>query len=140
MKPPVAKRKVLVLLAGIVWSLVGLGLLIAAGYWTRPILSQYHYLWLAAGIFGGLIIHRFGFSRLVAINIDRIFSQAPGKDKVCLFSFQNTRSYFLVIIMIALGYTLRHLPISKLYIAPIYSAIGFALILSSLVYYRRLRY
>jgi len=129
-----------VLAAGVVWSIVGLGLLGAALRWTAPFQNNYHSLWLIAGVGAGLIVYRFGFSRLVATNISRIFSQAPGKDKVCFFSFQNTKSYLTIIVMIALGYTLRHLPIPKLYIAPIYTAIGLALFLSSLIYYRRLRH
>jgi len=136
MKTPAVNRKALVLTAGAVWSIVGLALLAAAIHWLAPLREYYQILLLIAGVSGGLLIYRFGFSRLVAINIERIFSQAPGKEKVCFFSFQNSRSYFMVLIMIAMGYTLRHLPISKLYIAPIYAAIGLALVLSSLRYYR----
>jgi hypothetical protein len=137
MNAPVAKRKTLVLLAGIVWSAVGTGLMVAAAYWVLP----YHSVelpWIIAGCIAGVIIFRFGFSRLVKVNITRIFAQAPGKDRVCLFAFQNTRSYIIVIVMMAMGYTLRHLPISKMYIMPIYAAIGLAMLLSSLIYYRHL--
>jgi hypothetical protein len=140
MKAPAADRKVLVLVAGAVWSIVGIALVIAAVGWTVPVLADYHLLWLGAGVIGGYIIHRFGFSRLVTVNIQRIFSQSPGKDKVCVFSFQNTKSYIMIIVMILMGYTLRHLPIPRLYLSPVYSAVGIALLLSSLMYYRRLRY
>lgn len=140
MKAPEAKRRTLVFAAGVVWSVVGLIMLVAAIRWMAPFQEQYHFLWLIGAIAAGFLIYRFGFSRLVAANISRIFSQAPGKDKVCFFSFQNTKSYILILFMIALGYTLRHLPIPKLYLAPIYAAIGLALILSSLIYYRRLKY
>ncbi len=140
MKAPAAQRKVLVFVAGLVWSVVGAALIAVAVRWAIPLLSDYHLLWLAAGLIGGYIIYRFGFSRLVAVNIQRIFAQAPGKDKVCIFSFQNTKSYVMIVVMILMGYTMRHLPIPKLYLSPVYTAIGLALLLSSLIYYRRLRY
>lgn len=140
MKAPAAQRKVLVFVAGLVWSAVGAALIAVAIRWAVPLSKDYHLLWLAAGATGGYIIYRFGFSKLVAVNIQRIFSQAPGKDKVCVFSFQNTKSYLMIIIMIIMGYTLRHLPIPKLYLSPVYVAIGMALVLSSLIYYRRLQF
>lgn len=137
MEAPTAKRNTLVLLAGIVWSAVGIGLMVVAMYWILPFRTV-ELPWIIAGIVAGVIIFRFGFSRLVKINITRIFAQAPGKDRVCLFAFQNTRSYAIVIVMMAMGYTLRHLPISRMYIMPIYAAIGLAMLLSSLIYYRYL--
>jgi len=140
MKTPAAHRKVLVFIAGLVWSVVGAALMIAAIRWAIPLLNDYHLLWIAVGVVGGYVIHRFGFSKLVAVNIRRIFSQSPGKDRVCVFSFQNARSYIVIGIMIVMGYTLRHLPIPRLYVSPVYMAVGLALVLSSLVYYRRLRH
>ncbi len=137
MKAPSANRRVLVLLAGIVWSVVGLVLMGVATGWLlssqRDIILP-----LLAGIAVGLVVHRFGFSKIVSVNLVRIYKQAPGKDKVCVFAFQNKRSYLTIVIMILLGYTLRHLPIAKMYLAPVYLAIEFGLFISSLQYYLRL--
>ena len=139
MKAPAAHRKVLVFAAGAVWFVVGMVLIVVAIRWTAPF-DGFRPLYLAAGAAAGVIIFRYGFGRLASANIERIFAQAPGKDKVCLFAFQNTRSYVIIVIMIGMGYTLRHLPISKLYLVPVYFAIGEGLTLSSLSYYRRLRH
>jgi hypothetical protein len=137
MKTPAADRKVLIFLAGLVWSLVGLGLMTAAGYW---LVGEEHGLALALGvsIIAGILIYKLGFSKLASRNIVRIMEQAPGKDKVCLFAFQDTRSYFIVVIMMAMGYTLRHLPLPRIYLVPVYMSIGLGLFLSSLRYYSRL--
>ena len=137
MNPPAAPRKMLVLLAGILWSIVGLVLTSVAVGWFS-LADRHVILAMAVAIAGGLVVHRFGFSRLAATNLARIYEQAPGKDKVCIFAFQNTRSYVIIAVMILLGYTLRHLPIPKFYLAPIYGAIGLGLFLSSLRYYRHL--
>lgn len=92
--------------------------------------------WLLAGVIGGVLVYRHGFSRLARTNLRRIFEQAPGKDKVCLFAFQSARSYVVIIVMMALGYTLRHLPVPRIQLTPIYLTIGLGLFLSSLIYYR----
>jgi hypothetical protein len=135
MEAPSAKRSILVLLAGIFWSGVGVALLAVATNWLLSV-HEFALISLGVGAIIGLAVYRFGFSRLARTNLTRIFSQAPGKDRVCLFAFQNTRSYIIMATMMGLGYTLRHLPIPRLYLAPVYLAIGLGLLLSSLVYYR----
>ena len=137
MKAPAAQRKILVLLAGLLWSAVGLALTAAAVVWAFPF--RFGSLpWLGAGVIGGVIVYRYGFSKLAKVNLVRIFEQAPGKDKVCVFAFQSARSYAVIIIMMALGYTLRHLPVPRIWLTPVYLTIGLGLFLSSLLYYRRL--
>jgi len=131
---PAVDRKALRFLAGIVWSTVGLALCAVAVYWLVTAPGN----WIAPlliGLIVGLLVYRFGFLRLARENKARISAQAPGKDKVCLFAFQNWRSYVIIVVMVALGYTLRHLAISRLYLAPIYLAIGLGLFLASLHYY-----
>jgi hypothetical protein len=138
MKTPAARRETLVLVAGIVWSVVGLILVSVAGTWiTQSNFSAV--LSICGGAIGGYLIFRFAFSHLARKNLVRIYAQSPQKDRVCVFAFQNTRSYFLVIIMMAMGYGMRHSGIPKIDLAPFYIAIGVALILSSLLYYNRLR-
>jgi hypothetical protein len=138
MNAPAAKREILVLTAGLIWSAVGLVLFIVSLGWLKSgfgiILAV-----TISGLLGGYLVHRFGFSKLARQNMERIYQQAPGKEKVCFFAFQNIRSYFIVIIMIALGFTLRHSPLPKIYLAPIYMTIGLGLFLSSLLYYNHVR-
>jgi len=138
MKAPAARRATLVLVAGIVWSLVGLTLVSVAVVWlfSSPRCAV---ILLLGGAVAGYVIYRLGFSHLARKNLVRIYTQAPQKDKVCVFAFQNIRSYFLVVIMMGLGYGLRHSGIPKTYLAPVYLAIGLGLLLSSLLYYNRLR-
>jgi hypothetical protein len=138
MMAPAARRETLVLVAGIVWTLVGLSLVSVAVVWLFN--SPRHTVILPlSGAVAGYIIYRFGFSHLARKNLVRIYAQAPQKDKVCVFAFQNTRSYLLVAIMMTMGYGMRHSGIPKIDLAPFYMAIGVALILSSLLYYNRLR-
>jgi len=134
MNTPAAKRKVLVLLAGVVWSIVGVSLIVVALNWLISGNGNIG-VSLAIGVAVGAVVHHFGFSKLVSVNLERIYSQSPGKSKVCIFAFQNRRSYLMISIMILMGYILRHSPIPKIYLSPMYLTIGFALLLSSLRYY-----
>ncbi|MCX6832842.1 MAG: hypothetical protein NT028_12065 [candidate division Zixibacteria bacterium] len=138
MKAPAARRETLVLVAGIVWSLVGLALVAVAAIWLTQGDSS-AVLPACGGAVGGYFIYRFAFSHLARKNLARIYAQSPQKSKVCVFAFQNTRSYLLVIIMMTMGYGLRHSGIPKIHLAPFYIAVGVALMLSSLLYYNRLR-
>lgn len=134
MNSPTVRRNTLRILAGTIWSAVGIGLCIAAGYWILT--SQGN--WIAAvaiGLVFGILAYSFGFRRLVRRNVARIDELAPEKQQLCLFAFQSWRSYAIMMVMIAMGYTARHLPISRLYLVPVYLAMGIALLLASLHYY-----
>jgi hypothetical protein len=112
-------------------------LVVVAANWLLQA-DQHSGVALVIALVAGAIIYLFGFSKLAEINLKRIYDQAPGKDKVCVFAFQNTRSYLIIVIMMGMGYGLRHSSIPKIYLAPLYMAIGLALFLSSLKYYQHL--
>jgi hypothetical protein len=124
--------------AGLVWSLTGLFLSTVAVSWLFGIGTGYFLAAIAGAIAAGWAIYRFKFSQLARENIERIYSQSPGQDRVCVFAFQNLRSYFLVIVMMSMGYLIRHSGFPKPYLAPFYLAIGVAMLLSSLRYYLHL--
>jgi len=132
---PAASKYLLIALAGLMWSTVGVMLCSMAYYWLKEV------DWLTAfpfGLFGiilSLAAYRFGFSGIAKKNIDRI-CLLP--EKGCIFAFQAWKSYLIIVVMIILGIILRHSPIPKHYLAIIYTTIGGALLLSSLHYYRRL--
>jgi hypothetical protein len=80
-----------------------------------------------------LLVHHFGFLKIVDKNIERIL---PMVDKKCLFSFITWKSYIIIMVMVALGTFLRHSAIPHRFLAILYTGIGLALILSSLRYLR----
>jgi hypothetical protein len=133
-KPGVPKSALL-LIAGIVWILVGVMLVGIAYSWLKIESSGYAILACSVGFVCSLGIHHFGFLRIVDRNLDRIL---PMEGRRCIFSFMPWKSYLLILIMIAFGVLLRHSPIPKIYLSVLYVAIGTALILSSLRYLRYL--
>ena len=131
---PAVPKKVLLVFAGVMWLCAGIMLISMAIHW----LGDYEgnpWLFGVPGFFAALIIHHFGFLKIVDKNLGRI-SRLPGKP--CVFSFISWKSYIIIIIMVTLGITLRHSSIQKQYLSIIYLSIGVALFLSSIRYFRNL--
>ncbi|MFQ5485157.1 MAG: hypothetical protein ACE5DO_07470 [Desulfobacterales bacterium] len=133
-KPGVSKR-VLLLIAGVMWIGIGIMLDSLAYTWLRVEKPDYALIAAVVGFVSALVIHHLGFLRIVDKNLGRIL---PMEGKRCVFSFMPWKSYMLIIIMILMGFLIRHLPVPKLYLAVLYSGIGTALILSSVRYLRYL--
>jgi hypothetical protein len=124
------------LLAGIMWSGVGL-LLVSMGLrWLAGLAMIKDFLIILSGLVLALVIYYFGFSKLAKTNMGRIESYQ--KERVCVFAFQKWSTYPLVIFMILLGIYLRLFsPIPKQLLAILYFGIGGSLFFSSVHYYNK---
>ena len=130
---PAVDKRFLIALSGCIWSIVGIMLCYRAAGWLS-ITSGHQHIWPGlAGLVLAFSIYRFGFLKLVKKNIDRIRAM---QGKVCIFGFQPWKSYVIIIIMVAMGSTLRHSDLPKQYLATVYIGFGGAMLLSSLRYYR----
>ncbi len=130
---PAVDKRILVVLSGIIWTVVGIYLCNLALHWLSESAVN-NAVWLGtSGVALSLLIHHFGFLKLVDKNISRILSK---KGKVCIFGFQPWKSYFIILIMIVLGRALRLSPLPKHYLSIIYIGFGGAMLLSSLRYHR----
>jgi hypothetical protein len=136
LKPAVPKHW-LIAIAGMVWAAAGIMLARLAWSWLRAMPPLQAGGLLAAGLVLAVVLHRFMLRRLARRNMVRIGNYA---DKGCLFAFQAWRSYFMILLMIAMGSFLRHTAIPRVYLALLYTAMGGALIFSSLGYFSHLRH
>lgn len=130
---PAVKNTVLLLLAGIVWVAVGIMLLSLAFSWLSAVPTTDRYLYAGAGILLALLIHHFGFLKIVNRNLTRILQMNGMR---CFFSFMPWKSYLIIIVMVAMGAILRHSAIPRKDLAILYIGIGLALTLSSVRYLR----
>lgn len=130
---PAVSNIFLLFLAGIVWECVGIGLLVLAFSWLSTASQLGIYLYAGAGILLALLVHHFGFLKIVDKNLERIL-QMSGKR--CLFAFIPWKSYLIIVIMVLMGVLLRHSMIPKKDLSILYIGIGLALILSSIRYIR----
>jgi hypothetical protein len=131
---PGAPKNWLLLIAGLIWTGVGIFLIPLASEWIFvPSVDAHWIYWLPGLLLAGLIYY-FGFSRLAIKNSHRI--QNYSVEKPCLFAFQEWHSYPLVLFMIALGITLRrYTPIPKPLLGILYIGIGGGLGSASIHYY-----
>lgn len=130
---PAVRRHWLIFAAGIMWLGVGIGLTAAACFWLYRSSWPLNLILAAVSLVLGIIVYSFGFSRIVRKNLFRIGDKP---DLVCLFAFQGRRSYFLILVMILMGYTIRHSPVPKDIDAVVYFTMGSALILGGMLYFR----
>jgi hypothetical protein len=130
-KPTINKRYLL-LIAGLMWFGVGLMLLRYSIIWLEEY-GNGAFVFATFGFTSALLIHHFGFLKIVNKNLRRI---ANLNDKPCAFSFMSLKSYLLVMVMVSMGIALRHSSLPKQFLSVLYSGIGLALLLSSIRYLR----
>ena len=131
---PAVKKFWLQLLAGLMWSGVGVMLVRFAWRWLTEVELSTEVLLLIAGLALATAIYVWGFSKLARKNICRI--KAIPEQKPCLFAFQAWTSYPLVAVMIAMGIYLRvYSPFPHQLLAIAYLGLGGSLFGSSLHYY-----
>ncbi|MCX6053978.1 MAG: hypothetical protein NTZ74_03515 [Chloroflexi bacterium] len=134
---PAVQKPYLILLAGILWSAVGIMLCLFASNWFGNISGMESALVLIGGLTLTSLIYFFGFSKLALKNIRRIGHYT--KTKICVFAFQKWSSYPLVLVMVSMGIYLRkYSSIPKPILAVLYIGLGGSLFLSSLLYYKHI--
>jgi hypothetical protein len=130
---PAVSKYLLIALAGLMWSMVGLTLCRLAYIWLTAVSWSLGLPLGLMGIISALVVYVYGFSKIALRNIHRLCLLS---DKSCIFAFQAWKSYLIIIFMIMLGMVLRNSPISRHFLAVIYAAIGGALFVSSFHFYR----
>jgi len=134
---PAVKKFWLQLLAGLMWSGVGVMLIRFAWRWLVEVELSTEVLLLVAGFALAAAIYFWGFSKLAGKNISRI--EAIPDQKPCLFAFQAWTSYPLVVVMITMGIYLRvYSSFPHQLLAITYLGIGGGLFGSSFHYYAHL--
>lgn len=131
---PAVKKIWLQLLAGVMWSGVGIMLIGFASRWFTHVPTCQEILIILAGMALAAAIYFFGFSKIALKNVRRINNYL--QERICLFAFQRWTSYPLILFMVSLGIYLRKFsPIPRQYLAILYVGIGGSLFLASLHYY-----
>jgi Ca2+/Na+ antiporter len=124
---PVASSRVQLLLAGLMWSLVGLGLIVVGTCWVLSTSSHIIGL-LAISLCIGLGKSLLILDRVADRIVQRIAIRGEGR---CLVSFYSLRVWAIVIIMMLVGRILRGAGISYSLLGLIYAAVGTSLLISS---------
>jgi len=131
---PKVRRHYLFALAGMLWTIAGGILCVRGTIWLKPLPP-------IEEIFVGLLSfviaavgYMYGFSKVVQKNIDRIHRMP---ERAAIFAFTPARGYVLIVLMIAIGITLRNSTIPKYYLTLPYDAMGGVLLIGSIRFYRQ---
>lgn len=130
---PRVDKRILVLLAGLMWCGVGVMLVRYAVSWLSLLTGKEQIFYYAAGFITAMPIHHLGFLNIADKNLNRLM---PLAEKKCLFSFITWKSYIIILIMVVMGLALRHSSLPKRYLSILYNGIGLALFLSGIRYFR----
>jgi hypothetical protein len=130
---PAVPRRYLFVIAGVLWTFAGMLLCIRGFIWLEsfsvPLELALEALGAALAVGGYALM----FSKVVKKNVGRI-SILP--ERACLFAFTAWRGYFLIALMITIGMTLRGSTVPKVFLSIPYTAMGGALLIGSLRFFR----
>jgi hypothetical protein len=133
---PAASIRSRLLVAALIWTVVGAGLFVAGANWA--VVGQGGRGWAGMGLalLAGWFKGRYLLSGRAAANARRIVAAGEGK---CLGGVFDGSAWLLVLAMIGLGFVLRHSAVPRPWIGLIYVAVGTALMLASLGTWRHWR-
>jgi hypothetical protein len=134
---PAAPARVHVLLAALMWTVVGAVLALVGGHWLLGARIAHPVLWLIlAAALGGLKA-RFVLRRTARRVVDRI--RTRGDDR-CIGGFVSWRTWAFIAAMATIGYVLRHSLLPRAIVGFIYVAVGVALLLAATSLWRAWRH
>ena len=122
---PGAPRSVHLFVAGSIWSMVGILLMLRGSHW----LYEIEKLWIVfPGIAFGTVKSLSMLDRSAEKNINRI---VKGGNSRCLGGVYSWKTWLLVFLMMAMGCLLRNSSLPKEFLGLFYVSIGWGLFLSS---------
>lgn len=130
---PRTNRRVLLLIAAVVWTYAGL-MLLSKGMGMMNVDAEYFGLRLAGSVVGGALFYVILFTRISKKYVNRILYLDT--DHPSIFSFFNLKGYVMMAGMITLGVVLRTSGIiAPFYLSVVYVTMGIPLFISSLRFY-----
>ena len=127
-----ASKRVLLFLAGVLWSFAG-GRVLTLGYedLILNVKSPWRYLLISVAIFYLFFI--LVFRKIVKKHTARIISSSLSEH--CIFSFFDLKGYAIMIFMIAGGITLRNAHvINPIYLGAFYLGLGAAILSAGIMF------
>lgn len=133
---PAIRRRYLFLIAGILWSSVGVILSTVGIYWIFPVRHPVILLLMPLAFIVGVIKGRFILYKIAVKSSERIYSHP---EKACFGSVFSWSTWLTVILMVSVGQILRRfiIPIyDRDFLGLVYAIIGLALFTASFVYWK----
>jgi len=125
---PSGSAKLHLLLAALMWSVVGAVLLVFGALWVLGGQSRWAVPLVAGAVAGGLLKARFVLDRAAGRVVARIRARGDGR---CIGGFLSLRTWGLVLVMAGAGRLLRGGVVPTLVVGFVYVAIGTALVVAA---------
>jgi hypothetical protein len=125
---PAASARTHLLLAALLWTVVGGMLLLFGMRWSIRAAIPYVWLLLALAIAAGVFKALFVLECTARRTIDRIRERGDGR---CIGGFLSIRTWLFVGLMMLVGYLLRHSALPRAIVGLIYTAVGTALLVAA---------
>jgi len=125
---PVGSVSVHLLLAALMWSVVGAVLLVFGVLWVLEGQTRLAVPLVAGAVAAGLLKARFALDRAARRTIGRIRARGDGK---CIGGFLSLRTWGLVLVMAGAGRLLRGGIVPTVVVGFVYAAVGTALVVAA---------
>jgi hypothetical protein len=125
---PAASARTHLLLAALLWTVVGATLLFLGFRWALLADISYAWLLLVLAVVVGVFKALFVLERTARRTIGRIRERGDGR---CIGGFLSVRTWLFVGLMMLAGYLLRHSALPRAIVGLIYAAVGTALLVAS---------
>jgi len=129
---PVVPKRWLLIIGGVMWTGVGVLLIVLAIGWLLVAPSIGMVLLGLLGVTISIFANKSQFTWLAKKNIQRILNL---EEKASVFAFQAWTGYLIIAVMMTGGMLLRHSIVPKPALAVVYLSIGGALLQASVHYY-----
>jgi len=130
---PAASVRVQVLLASLMWTIVGLFLFVRGAGNIMSLPGVANSRWLIVAAFIGVLKGRLIFDKTAIRVISRILRREGDR---CLGGFLSLKSWGMILFMVFLGMSLRVSPLPGVLVWGIYVAVGMGLFFSSRLFWR----
>ena len=124
---PAASARLHLLLAALMWTVVGALLLYFGSRWVLAGRIPYAWLWLAVVAGGGVLKARFVLEPAAGRTIERIRTRGDGR---CIGGFLSVRSWIFVALMVVAGRFLRGGLAPRIVVGLVYTGVGVGLLLA----------
>jgi len=121
------------LLTAAMWIYVGQILISYGVVWFQEKITKFLWLFILVSVIGALSIYKFGFSKIVYKNINRLQQK---RYKICIFAFMEWKSYIIMVVMMTMGIMLRIFVGPNEYLGVMYIGIGGGILLSGFIYFK----
>jgi len=132
-RKPIASVRVHVLLASLMWTIVGLFLFVRGAGNMMGLPGTVNPWWLIVATFIGVLKGRLIFDKTAIRVISRILSREEDR---CLGGFLSFKSWGLILFMVFLGMSLRVSPLPGILVWGVYVAVGAGLFFSSRLFWK----